>query len=471
MLIDLGLAYRRVSQALQELGRSKEATESIDKAVAAFQEATELVPEDARAHFLLGLAHRDLDHLDEAEIAFRRTLELESEYVEALRSLGLLLGEQGRYEKALPLLEQAAELSPDDATTFHALGMAYQKLNRWQGAVGAFERVVELVSEDVEALWQQGVALCSLEQYEESLGAFDHVLRLNPNLARAWGGKGETLRFMGQYEESLAAFDRALELDSNYTWAWEGKVETLRQMKRYEEALAILGHTLELDPDSTWAWVYIGLTQYLLGKTGDALEAFEEAVRRDESDSYAHNNLGFLLLGEERYKDGIDEINCALELGYDSIGIIYNNLGYAYLMLGDLEQARAILDTVIKEVTDDHTAILRLVFYQSKFHLVERPPHPTKYVSVLVTAYCNLATVLARQGDFEAALVICRRATEKWPDDPTPHQAIGHICLEMENFKDALQAFERASQLDPEEKVLTDLIDFTHTQLASGCEE
>ena len=44
MLIDLGLAWQKVSQALRRLERAEEATEAMGKAAAAFQEAIELAP-------------------------------------------------------------------------------------------------------------------------------------------------------------------------------------------------------------------------------------------------------------------------------------------------------------------------------------------------------------------------------------------------------------------------------------------
>ncbi|MCK4470947.1 MAG: tetratricopeptide repeat protein, partial [Anaerolineae bacterium] len=295
---------------------------------------------------------------------------------------------------------------------------------------------------------------------------------LDPDYAWVWRVKGETLRQMERCEEALAAFEHAIALDSEYAAAYVSRGRAYHELNQYEQAIADYEQATTIRPEamSTMAWLNLGIARYLLGKTEEALKTFAEAARRDESAPAPHNNLGFLLIGKGRYDEGIDEISRALELGHEFQGVAYNNLGYAYLMLGDLEQAKDTLETAIKEATSD-TAILRLVFYHRKFQLVEEPVYPKKFVNILVTAHCNLATVLARQGDFEAALGTCKQAIEGWPDDPIPHQAIGHIYLEMGIFEDALPAFERARQLDPEDERLTDLTNFTQAQLAPQDEE
>jgi len=75
--------------------------------------ALETNPNDAAAHYRLGLALASRGNVDEAMAHFRRTLRIKPEYPEAYYQIGLALADKGRLAEAITFYRRALELKPD----------------------------------------------------------------------------------------------------------------------------------------------------------------------------------------------------------------------------------------------------------------------------------------------------------------------------------------------------------------------
>jgi len=124
---------------------------------------------------------------------------------------------------------------------------------------------------------------------ERAQEAFDHgeleqarmellqLVALSPRAAEAHQRLGKVLEFEGRLSEADACFRRALELDADYTDALIGlgNIEAARgdlrsALKRYETAI-------EIEPHDAEAHFARGQTLEAMGKTDDALAAYNKA--------------------------------------------------------------------------------------------------------------------------------------------------------------------------------------------------
>ena len=104
-----------LGQALKAKGLSREADETLEAAVAAGREAIRLKPDDAYAHFNLGIALTSQGKLDEAIAEFRTAIRLKPDYAVAHINLGIALTDQGKLDEAIAEFRTAIRLKPDDA--------------------------------------------------------------------------------------------------------------------------------------------------------------------------------------------------------------------------------------------------------------------------------------------------------------------------------------------------------------------
>lgn len=134
----------RAQGARAELERGKELSNGGDHANAAlaFKHALALDPDNAEAHFRLGLAWRDQHRLDAAAASYRRAIALHPGYIEAHNNLGSVLQMQGSNAEALACFRRAVELEPDFAQPYLNLGRLSASLGDHSNAAAAFQRAI-----------------------------------------------------------------------------------------------------------------------------------------------------------------------------------------------------------------------------------------------------------------------------------------------------------------------------------------
>jgi tetratricopeptide (TPR) repeat protein len=116
----------------------------LDEAIAEWEQALAIEPDDARAHNNLGLALARQGRYDEAIPHYEKALQLDSRYDVIHLNLGRALAAKGRLDEAIPHLQVAAERSPDNAEVQQSLGQALMARGRLPDALPHFESAVRI---------------------------------------------------------------------------------------------------------------------------------------------------------------------------------------------------------------------------------------------------------------------------------------------------------------------------------------
>ena len=132
-------------------GTACERAGDADKAVALFQKAIELDPNNHAACNYLGYMWAEKGvRLDEALGLIQKAIKEEPETGAYIDSLGLVLFKLGRYEEALPHLRRAAELVKDDAVVFDHLAEDLLKLGKRDEAIVQWRRALQAEPDNKE---------------------------------------------------------------------------------------------------------------------------------------------------------------------------------------------------------------------------------------------------------------------------------------------------------------------------------
>ncbi|MDC0834741.1 hypothetical protein AY599_27450 [Leptolyngbya valderiana BDU 20041] len=113
--------------------------EDYNGAIADFTRILELDPDDVRAYGNRGSAYQKLGDIDKALSDYNRALELSPEYTFAYFNRGSLYVELGEYTKALQDFNQTVILEPEYAKAFYNRGMVYASLDDIDAAVADLE--------------------------------------------------------------------------------------------------------------------------------------------------------------------------------------------------------------------------------------------------------------------------------------------------------------------------------------------
>jgi len=148
-------------------------------------EALEHDPNDAMAHFALGLVHRSRNRLAEARIEFETAITLDRNHARALLQLGQTLRYLGQPEAAIPYFQKAIRLNPRDRNIcqmYQGLGACHLLLGDADEAIDLLRKArVENPRVPYLHLFLAG-ALGLRGDLEEAKAALAEELKLNPEV-------------------------------------------------------------------------------------------------------------------------------------------------------------------------------------------------------------------------------------------------------------------------------------------------
>jgi Flp pilus assembly protein TadD len=160
-----------------------------------------------------GGALRALGRTEEALDCYDRALALNPRDEQAWYNKGVALGALGRTEEALDCYDRALALNPRYEQAWSNKGVALGALGRTEEALDCYDRALALNPRYEQAWSNKGVALGALGRTEEELDCYDRALALNPRDEKAWFNKGAVLfNDFQRYREALACFEKAQRL-------------------------------------------------------------------------------------------------------------------------------------------------------------------------------------------------------------------------------------------------------------------
>ncbi|MFN8646198.1 MAG: DUF4388 domain-containing protein [Gemmatimonadales bacterium] len=233
-------------------------------------------------HQNLGIAFYKTGMLDEAQREFRRVADLRPEEASAHYYLGLIALKQARWLEAVDVLTQAVERGGRRAPALHNLAFAYEQLGRLAEAEAAYAEAASKAREDARIMLGWGVAALKRNDAEVALGRLQRAGELwgereKPAtwywaMALAVGCQGDLVAALAQAEEGVARHPGIAALRNN-----------LAVLQELAGDLPVAETTLRaaLSESPTLAQVSknLGDLLYRAGRYDDAFEAYERAAK------------------------------------------------------------------------------------------------------------------------------------------------------------------------------------------------
>jgi tetratricopeptide (TPR) repeat protein len=232
-------AYDRAMQA----GKAALSGKRYDEAVAQFKKAQELMPKDADAAFMLGIAESTKKSADET--AQKEAAEkAEAEFARAIQR-GKQALEGRRYDDAVEAFALAAQLRPSNAEAKNLLAEArtqrQQALSKPASKPGTPDAATK---RRIDALVAQGRSHFLAKKYDEAIKSFEEALKLNPD-DEAIKKSIDNVRAAQQAPAEQAKRQNVARLNN------QGRAFLLT--KKWAEAEKAYREALALDPDNAAA--------------------------------------------------------------------------------------------------------------------------------------------------------------------------------------------------------------------------
>lgn len=191
------------------------------------------------------------DAWEEAAVAYARVLDAAPDHAEALQLLALVQKRLGNMAGAVELLHHSLRVRPEQGHVWFNLGNSYADMQQFDAAYEAYKQAM-LRDPKNPAIHIHFSAVCRQRRsFREAEAALQVALRLVPEDASAWQALGLTLKAQGRYPAALKAYARALELDAANPVLHANVAGLFLLLGRRGEAAQAYGEALRLKPDFT----------------------------------------------------------------------------------------------------------------------------------------------------------------------------------------------------------------------------
>lgn len=297
---------------------------------------------------------------------------------------GLLEKQNGRRLESLKNFEKAAKYDANSKVITSELAYAYLDLRRYNQARESFKKLVDLGDGSADNYKQLMTLSFQLKQNDDVITYANKLKQVDPSASvNYFLGKvhyeqdnyGEAIRYL-----NAAAIDEPTNAEVPYMIA-----RSYADMMNYKLSIPYFRKAIELNPTQPY-WVYeLGLICYAMHDDKNALKYILEA-------------------GEKGYKKDNDYLE---------------NLGIAYLNVGNLDEGVKILDEILKRKPSDMN-ILNMVaeayYYKGKYkQAIDYWDLVLYYDKSAATALYMIGMCYQKSGDKAKGIQLCDKAIEMDP--------------------------------------------------------
>ena len=322
--VDLWRAIARIGESANDDALQARAWHSIaylqmdsdpEEAIASFDRAIELDPENLKVYGNRGLAKARLGLHEEAIADYNRVIELDPDDARGYHNRGNAKAAMGHHEEAIADFDTAIELNPALAAPYHGRGTAKARLGRHEEALADLDRTIKLDPSRGQSYLTRGAAKNALGRHEEAIADFDTAIELDPSGAKGYQNRGIAKATLGPREEAIADLDRAIELDPSGPKGYYNRGIAKAAMGRHEEAIADFDRAIELDPALAAPHSARGTAKAKMGRYEEAIKDLDRTIELDPENLNAYRNRGIAKVKMGRHKEAVADLARALEPG------------------------------------------------------------------------------------------------------------------------------------------------------------
>ena len=363
--------------------------------------------------------------------------------------------------RANEFFEKAAEHGSDDPAVLKDVADYYASSQQIKRAIPLYLRVLELQPDDVNAREKLATGFVLTNQRPKAVEMLEAIIKEHPEkyqpydlLAQVLDDEGRSLERANQAEPAKAVFKKAA---ANYEQSLlinPGHVTTclrlaellLGPVKDAERAVKILTEGRRRFPNTPEIVYYLALAQREAKHPQQAVATFEEARHEAEmEDSEIVNarfyfNYGATAEQAGLYEKAADLFRKSIAMDPANAADACNYLGYMWTEQNlHLDEAEAMIRRALQSEPDNGAYLDSLGWLE--FHL----------------------------GKFDQALTdLLRAAKNMTHDDPVVFDHIGDTYLKLRRVPQALESWQKALALDPQNKKLAEKIESTKTMMSKG---
>ena len=268
-------------------------------------------------------------------------------------------------------------------------------------------------------------------------------------------GSINTLITSKQYAKAEAACNQLLSQRPDFAEAHIFLADIDTQQNSPEQAISHLQDALQLKPQQaflTQCLNSLGLAYLQTGRTEQAGEYFQRALKEDPLNPGANKNFGAILFEQGKKEEAIRYLQKAVEIDPDDAGT-HKNLGLVLLEQQDTQAAMEYFNNVLTLKLKNSQMLFDIgiaLVTKKKFDLAAAYCAKAKELFPnMPKVYTHVGNLMFQQGKADQALQHFETLVYLWPDEPQVYNNLGTLLARQKKLESAVIRFQKALELDP----------------------
>lgn len=260
-----------------------------DLALAEFQHALTLNPNDGEAFEGLAHSYEQSGRIADAQKAFEKAVAMEPENWSGYNELGMFYDRRGKYPQSFAAYQKALALTPDNAEVYSNLAAAYIDAGDAKSLALAEQALKKSISISPSYAAYANLGMLYLQQknYQSAAAATEAALHLDDhnylvwnNLVLAYAGAHQTQKAVAARRQAEIQAERVVALNPQDAEAQSLLADMYAHSGQKAKATAKIATALALAPNDPNVLIDVGEGYEVMGNHAQALQYTEKAVAK-----------------------------------------------------------------------------------------------------------------------------------------------------------------------------------------------
>ena len=429
-----------------------------NKSIVDFTRATELDPDDSENWRMLGYVYKNgIKDYEKALDYYEKSLEVDSTYVNSINSKALIYVEQKKYDLAIKEYERGIalkEIDPEGAAYCYSnRAEQYERLREYDKALADYDSAIVLQPENADRYYNRAWFYYEQKEYNMSIVDFTEATELDPDDSENWRMLGYVYKNgIKDYEKALDYYEKSLEVDSTYVLSINNKANIYVEQKKYDLAIKEYERGIalkEIDPEGA-AFCYINrATQFeRLREYDKALADYDSAIALEPENAFRYiSRAWFHFKIMQNLGEAENDYNKAIAVEKND-EVFYNKRARFYMQTGQNQKALKDYNKAIELDNEQINGYNSRGFY---YYLTGDSLKAIKDYNVVLNKdtndtdiYFGMAYIYEKQNKFEDAKKMYDLAITKDLDDPQGYYHLAKFYHTKNSLFKALRKFDKA---------------------------
>jgi tetratricopeptide (TPR) repeat protein len=450
-----------------------------------FQNAIQVDPRFAEAHYKLAQTDLKLQQWTNAYDELTRTIEIQPEnYAARLDAANLLIANH-QLKDAKEHLDILTQKQPNNADVQIAYSNYLASDQNLAGAITAMQKAIQFDPGRQDSYINLALLQMNAEQYDAAETSFKKAIDVNPKSGTAYMALGTFYQSRGRFPEAEQQFQRAIA-------AAPADPETRGAMARLymaenkpDQAEAFLKKAKNDFPENSVGYRLLGDFYFANGDLDKAVAEYAAIYQQHPKDIQLKKNYIQLLILKERlpearrlndeilkatpddqdaqiYKaqieihagrasDAVNTLQNVIKNDPDN-AIAHYQLGLAFAQLGN-NRAESEWREALRtrpDIVEAHRALAGAAIQRDDVNtLAQEADQIINYQPGAPDGYLLRAVAEMDRQNYAKAEDYIKQSLEKAPNNPEAYVQLGNLRISQERLPDAQKAFQQALDLDP----------------------